>query len=120
MSAGLADDNLMLMASMMGNMYGGYGGYGGGVMNNPLMMMQLMRNGGMTKCDFIPSLSLFCRIKRQPSGHDGHDGRRQEDEPVPDVQATAVQGGACRVHPAQQRPARGVRHCGGRISLLPI
>jgi len=45
---GLADDNLMLMASMMGNMYGGYGGYGGGVMNNPLMMMQLMRNGGFS------------------------------------------------------------------------
>ena len=54
-------DNLMLMASMMGNKFGGFGGFAGGMMNNPLMMMQLMRNGGMIKCGFIPSLFFFCR-----------------------------------------------------------
>merc|ERR1712183_111397 len=46
--SGFGDDNLMLMASMMGNKYGGYGGYGGGMMNNPMMMMHLMRNGGLS------------------------------------------------------------------------
>merc|ERR1711970_1370662 len=35
--SGLADDNLMLMASMMGNMY-----------MNPMMMMHLMRSGGFS------------------------------------------------------------------------
>ena len=64
LSAGFGDDNLMLMASMMGNKYGGYGRYGGGMMNNPMMMMHLMRNGGMiiNKCDFIKSSNSFCRI----------------------------------------------------------
>merc|ERR1739838_125025 len=41
------DDNLMLMAGMMGNKYsgyGGYGGYGGGM--GPMMLMHLMENGG--------------------------------------------------------------------------
>merc|ERR1739838_1225988 len=42
--SGFGDDNLMLM----GNKYGGYGGYGGGMMNNPMMMMHLMRNGGLS------------------------------------------------------------------------
>merc|ERR1739838_1118 len=46
--SGFGDDNLMLMAGMMGNKYGGYGGYGGGMMSNPMMMMHLMRNGGFS------------------------------------------------------------------------
>merc|ERR1719153_1120318 len=40
------DDNLMLMASMMGNKFGGFGGFGGGM--NPMMLMHLMENGGLS------------------------------------------------------------------------
>jgi len=44
----LADDKLMLIASMMGNKYGGFGGYGGGMMNNPMVMIHLLKNGGLS------------------------------------------------------------------------
>merc|ERR1712212_881579 len=43
------DDNVMLMASMMGNKFGGFGGFGGfGSGMNPMMLMHLMRNGGLS------------------------------------------------------------------------
>jgi len=48
--SGLSDDPLLLM-SMMGNKYGGYGGYGGfggGLMRNPMLLMHLMKNGGLS------------------------------------------------------------------------
>merc|ERR1739838_940904 len=56
--SGFGDDNLMLMASIMGNKYGGFGGYGGGMMNNPMMMMHLMRNGGLSS-DPITMMALM-------------------------------------------------------------
>merc|ERR1712025_271332 len=45
--SGFGGDNLMLM-SMMSNKFVGYGGYGGGMMNNPMMMMRLMKDGGLS------------------------------------------------------------------------
>merc|ERR1739838_159180 len=44
----LAGDKLMLMASMMGHKYGGFGGYGGGMMNNPMVLIHLIKNGGLS------------------------------------------------------------------------